>query len=230
MADSSRPRAPFAPWDRRELPGRFTVEETAARVGNYKWIEMRIFELMGGWVATIPELDVKFRLGTHCYHHAFHSELWHKRLPELREMNPERLTRAPNPELEAFVEALGAPEAPGQTIEKLVGLYRVLLPHLIAAYTYHRNNTSQIADSPTIRSIDFCLLDDMEEWREGEMIIQSLLQTPDDVDRAAQHQASLTKLMLAAGGVTGPGSVGSFDDEDSDPVEGSVGTAGGASS
>ncbi len=120
MADSSRPRAPFAPWDRRELPGRFTVEETAARVGNYKWIEMRIFELMGGWVATIPELDVKFRLGTHCYHHAFHSELWHKRLPELREMNPERLTRAPNPELEAFVEALGAPEAPGQTIEKLV--------------------------------------------------------------------------------------------------------------
>ena len=53
---------------------------------------MRIFELMGGWVATMPELDVKLRLGTHCYHHAFHSELWHKRLPELREMNPERLT------------------------------------------------------------------------------------------------------------------------------------------
>jgi hypothetical protein len=47
-----------------------------------------LFEALGGWVATVPELDVKMRLGTHCYHHAWHAELWHKRLPELREMNP----------------------------------------------------------------------------------------------------------------------------------------------
>ena len=211
MADPSKPRAPFAPWDRRELPGSFTVEETAKRVGHYKWIEMRIFELMGGWVATIPELDVKLRLGTHCYHHAWHSELWHKRLPELREMNPDRLTVPPNPEMEAFVAALGAPEDRGETIEKLVGLYRVLLPHLIAAYTYHRNNTSTITDAPTIRSLDFCLMDDMEEWREGEMIIQSLVDTPEEIERAAAHQAELTKLMVAAGGVVGPGSIGSFE-------------------
>ncbi len=215
MADPTKPRAAFAPWDRRELPGRFSVDETARRVGNYKWVEMKIFEFMGGWVATVPELDIKLRLGTHCYHHAFHSELWHKRLPELREMNPARLTLPPNPEFESFIEALGEPEAPDTTIEKLVGLYRVLLPHLIAAYTYHRNNTSSITDSPTIRSLDFCLADDMEEWREGEMIIQSLCDSPEAIDRAAAHQAKLTKLMLAAGGVTGPGSVGSFDtDED----------------
>lgn len=220
MADPSKPRAPFAPWDRRELPGRFSVEETAKRVGHYKWIEMRIFELMGGWVATIPELDVKFRLGTHCYHHAFHSELWHKRLPELREMNPERLTQAANPEMETFVEALGAPEDPGQTIEKLVGLYRVLLPHLIAAYTFHRSTTSQITDAPTIRSLNFCLLDDMEEWREGEMILQSLIDTPEEVDRATTHQAKLSKLILAAGGVVGPGSIGTFDPADQPDVPG----------
>jgi hypothetical protein len=217
MADPKKPRTPFAPWDRREVPGKFSVEETAVRVGNYKWIEMRIFELMGGWVATVPELDIKLRLGTHCYHHAFHSELWHKRLPELREMNPERLTVPPNPEMEAFVAALGEPEAPEQTIEKLVGLYRVLLPHLIAAYTYHLNNTSQITDAPTIRSINFCLQDDLEEWREGEMIIQSLIETPEEIDRATAHQARLSKLMLEAGGITGPGSIGSFEvDADAD--------------
>ena len=55
---------------------------------------MKLFEALGGWVATVPELDVKMRLGTHCYHHAWHAELWHKRLPELREMNPDRLTAA----------------------------------------------------------------------------------------------------------------------------------------
>ena len=89
---ASRARA-FAPWDRRELPGIFSVEESARRVGNYKWTEMRLFEVLGGWVATVPELDVKLVLGRHTYHHAWHAELWHKRLPELREMNPERLTQ-----------------------------------------------------------------------------------------------------------------------------------------
>jgi len=182
---------------------------------------MKIFELMGGWVATIPELDIKLRLGTHCYHHAFHSELWHKRLPELREMSPEKVTLPANDEFVSFIEALSAPEAPDQTIEKMVGMYRVLLPHLIAAYTYHRNNTSSITDSPTIRSLDFCLQDDMDEWREGEMIVQSLIKTSEDAQRAADHHAKLTSLMLAAGGVTGPGSVGSFDlDADADGSNG----------
>src|SRR5687768_18586471 len=92
---------------------------------------MRLFEALGGWVATVPELDVKMRLGTHCYHHAWHAELWHKRLPELREMNPERLTLPPNDEMVAFVEALTEPEAADLTIEKLVGVYRVLIPHKI---------------------------------------------------------------------------------------------------
>ena len=93
MADPQKPRAAFAPWDRRELPGLFSVEESARRVGNYKWTEMRLFEVLGGWVATVPELDVKLVLGRHCYHHAWHAELWDKRLPELREMNTDRLTR-----------------------------------------------------------------------------------------------------------------------------------------
>ncbi len=70
------------------------MEESARRIGNYKWAEMKLFEALGGWVATVPELDVKMRLGTHCYKHAWHAELWHKRLPELREMNPDRLTAA----------------------------------------------------------------------------------------------------------------------------------------
>ncbi len=63
---------------------------------------MKLFEVLGGWVATVPELDVKMRLGTHCYHHAWHAELWHKRLPELREMNPDRLTQPANEELVAL--------------------------------------------------------------------------------------------------------------------------------
>src|SRR5581483_632504 len=92
---------------------------------------------------------------------------------------------------------------------KLVGVYRVLIPHMIAAYTYHLNNTSTITDAPTIRSLKFALQDEFEDWRDGEMLIQSLIETDEEVDRAVQHQARLEKLMLAAGGIAGPGSIGS---------------------
>ncbi len=153
MADPLKPRPAFAPWDRRELPGLFDVEESARRVGNYKWAEMRLFEVLGGWVATVPELDVKLVLGRHTYHHAWHAELWDKRLPELREMNTTRLTVPANDAMAEFMDAVREPEAPELTIEKLVGVYRVLIPRKIAAYTYHLNATSRITDAPTHRSL-----------------------------------------------------------------------------
>ena len=208
MADPTDPRPPFAPWDRRQLPGLFSVEESARRVGNYKWVEMRLFEALGGWVATVPEMDVKIRLGTHCYKHAWHSELWHKRLPELREMNPDRLTQPANDAMITFMEALSEPEAPELTIEKLAGVYRVLIPHKVAAYTYHLNATSTITDAPTIRSLKFILFDEMEDWTDGEMMLQSLITTPAEVERAAARVRELETLIVEAGGIAGPGTLG----------------------
>ena len=208
MRNPREPRPPFAPWDRRTLPGLFDVEETARRVGNYKWAEMKLFEALGGWVATVPELDVKLRLGTHCYKHAWHAELWHKRLPELREMNPDPLTVPANDAIVQFFEAMTEPEAPGQTIEKLVGVYRVLIPRFIAAYTYHQNGTSEITDAPTIRCLKLILHDEFDDWCDGEMILQSLIETPEEAARAADHQQKLETIMIHAGGITGPGSIG----------------------
>lgn len=208
MPDSRTPRNAFTPWDRRELPGSFTVDESARRVGNYKWIEMRLFEALGGWVATVPELDVKLRLGTHCYKHAWHAELWHKRLPELREMNQDRMTVPGNDDVAAFMQEIAEPTESTQTIEKLVGVYRVLIPRKIAAYTYHLNNTSTITDAPTIRSLKFAIADEFEDWRDGEMLLQSMLHTPDDVARATARQQKLEAMIVKAGGICGPGTIG----------------------
>jgi hypothetical protein len=220
VSEPGQPRPAFAPWDRRELPGLFGVVESARRVGNYKWVEMRLFEALGGWVATVPELDVKLVLGRHCYHHAWHAELWNKRLPELREMNTERLTEPPNDAMVAFVDAVREPEAPELTIEKLVGVYRVLIPRKIAAYTFHLNATSRITDAPTMRSLRFILQDEFDDWREGEMLLQSLITSPDGVERAANRQRELEQLIVAAGGITGPGSIGTGDEAGADASEG----------
>ena len=114
----------------------------------------------------------------------------------------------PNDAMVRFVEALTEPEAPEMTIEKLVGVYRVFIPHFISAYTYHRNNTSDITDAPTVRTLKLALADEFDDWCDGEMLLQSLIETPDEVDRAASHQARLEKLLLEAGGIAGPGTIG----------------------
>jgi hypothetical protein len=64
----------------------------------------------------------------------------------------------------------------------------VLIPRFIAAYTFLRNATSTITDSPTIRSLSFALADEFEDRRDGEMLIQSLLDTPTKIERARRRQ------------------------------------------
>ncbi len=81
-------------------------------------------------------------------------------------------------------------------------------PAKIAAYTYHLNGTSTITDAPTIRSLKFILQDELDDWRDGEMLLQSLIETDEEVQRAVDHQAALQKPLLAAGGIAGPGTIG----------------------
>ena len=47
------------------------------------------------------------------------------------------------------------------------------------------------------------------------MMIQSLIETPEDESaRAAAHQARLGGIMVEAGGIAGPGSIGAVEPSD----------------
>ena len=59
-----------------------------------------------------------------------------------------------------------------------------------------------------MRSLKFILQDEFEDWREGEMLLQSLIETPEEVERGREPAAELEQLVLAAGGITGPGTLG----------------------
>ena len=206
---------PGPPWEQPDGPGWFTSRQTAVRVGYYKWLEMRIFELLGGWVAMVPELDVKVTLATHCHDHAFHAELWHKRLPELGEFSPNELTKAPHPQVVEAFDWFGQPGEPSvdgndDTITKLVGLYRVILPSLIGGYTYHLNRVSRLGDAPTKRILELCLNDDMEHWRQGEMMIQFMTTSIDKVQVASSAQMKISTMLTNIGGILGPTTLGPY--------------------
>ena len=54
------------------------------------------------------------------------------------------------------------------------------------------------------------LQDEFDDWRDGEMMLQSLIETPEEIARAGAHQQRLETIMLEAGGIAGPGTLGAI--------------------
>jgi hypothetical protein len=198
-----------------------SFEAAARRIGHYCWIEMRAFETLGGWSGSVPEPDVAATLATHSRQHGWHAELWHDLLPVIGEapgpsgpaqsaksgqdrVEADRYVEAPSPALVAVTDALAEPAAPELTLEKLVGAYRVLLPHTVTVYGRHLATASPISDGPTIRALQLVLADQVNQWREGEALVQAQVRSDRDVERAATRQARLETLLVRAGGMTDP--------------------------
>jgi hypothetical protein len=177
-----------------------TLQESAQVIGHYRWVEMRLFEILGGWVPEVPELPAKLMLAVHAPHHAWHSSLWRDCLPELASVDRDGLTVAANSDLVACMDAVQGSE---RTIEKLAGVYRVVLPRLIASYAGHLDRASAVAEGPAIRALKLVLADDLDDWKEGEAVLQSMLIDELAVRRAAEHQAALEGRLVRAGGIAG---------------------------
>jgi len=178
------------PWDRPDVPGAFTLEEARRRLGACRWVELRLYEAMGGWVPTIPELDVRVFVGSACRAHAWHAEAWAS-------------TAAPAAG-DANVALLDAVAAAEGTLERAVGAYRVVVPRLVAAYTAHANRTSAATDPALARSLALVLSDEVAGWQQGELLVQWLVVDAAAARRAAEHQGRLEALVAAAGGLAGP--------------------------
>jgi hypothetical protein len=175
-----------------------SLEEGAQVAGHHVWLEMRLFEVLGGWVPTVPERGVKTHMATHSRRHAWHADLWREHLPRVAGIDADSLIAPPGDGFGDVIAALASPEA---TLERLAGAYRVILPRVVTATARRLATATPAADAALARSLRFVLADDLDEWRDGEALLQSLMVAPEDVDRASAHAARLEKLVIAAGGL-----------------------------
>ncbi len=76
-----------------------SLGETAALVGEYRWIENALYGLLGEWVTDMPVAAVQVHLDAQSLRHAWHAELWSDRLPVLAGATPtgSRSRRPPVP-------------------------------------------------------------------------------------------------------------------------------------
>ena len=204
-------RTSFAPYsafdvpaDLRELHGRYDVEAVARRVRNFRYAEEWIMTLLGGWIATIPELPVKVGLGRIIWETAQAADRFGARLPELRcGTRSVTASEAPNEGFAAFIRSVAEPESPVETIEKLAGVLDVLLPHLVETYERTAAETDPIADAPTIRILEEALADKARHAAWARAVLDELCRGAEEAARREARRARLEAALRECGGVTG---------------------------
>ncbi len=188
---------------RSPLDGQFSVDHSARLMRNYRYVAERSMRALGGWIALTPELPAKLLLGRHVWDLAQHADAFGKRLPELRA--PAHASEPANQAVVAFMDALEEPELPGQTVERLVGVYRVLKPHVLAVYRDHAERANPVYEPPTRRLLLRCIEDERRHVAAGDVILRHLATSPTLRERATVWQGRLEGYLTAAGGVTGDG-------------------------
>lgn len=195
--------------DRRTLDGVHSVRQSARYIMNYRYAEERMMRMMGGWIALTPQLPVKLEMARQVYEDALHADALGKRLGELR--SQAQVSRPPNEAFTGLMDEIENKEQWEDTIERLVGIYRVLKPHLVAHYSAHVAAANPIYEPPTLRILAHLMDDEKRHIERGSVLLNDLLDSAGTHRRAAQWQAHLEEILAAAGGVTG------FSEEQAEP-------------
>lgn len=186
--------------DRREFGGRFDVKENSQRLANYRYLEVQLMEMIGGWSHTTPQLAFKATFGYHVYDHAQAADLLGERLGQLRS-GPERQEPASD-DFARLCEHVWHLDSVG---DRLVAIYRVLEPHLVSTYVYHADATDQLTDAPTVRLLRQLAALDQSHIAWGQAVLDSLARTPEERKRAIEVQSDIESRLVDCGGVTGQG-------------------------
>ena len=185
------------------LEGTFSAEHSARLLRNYRYVVERTMRALGGWIALTPELSAKLLMGRHVWDLAQHCDAFGQRLPELR--SRAQVSEAANPAVATLMDAIEDAEAPDQTVERLVGVYGVLKPHLLATYRDHLAHANPVYEPPTRRILSRCIADEERHIAAGQTILRSLAADPRVAERVSARRRHLEGLLAVAGGVTGAG-------------------------
>jgi hypothetical protein len=162
--------------------------------------------VLGAWVAVEPDPEVKPVLAAHSLRHAWHAEVWRDRLPRVAHLDADALTGPAGQGAVEVAAALEATAGADQTVERLAGVARVLLPRLVAAYRARLQAAHPLADGPTVRWLGLVVADEAAGLAEVDRLLQARLDGGEEalVQRVAGVRARLEPLVALEPGSGDP--------------------------
>jgi hypothetical protein len=151
---------------------------------NYRYAEERMMRMMAGWIALTPQLPVKLEMARQVYECALHTDALGKRLGELR--SSAQVSRPPNEAFVGLINEIEDKEEWEDTIERLVGIHRVLKPQLITHYSAHLAAANPIYEPPTLRILAHLVDDEKRHVERGLVVLGDLLDSAEAHRRASQ--------------------------------------------
>jgi hypothetical protein len=197
--------------------GALPLQDAARILGSYRWIERRLFQVYGGWVAHEAVDEARVFYDVQSQEHAWHADLWEERLPVLDGVDPDALTIPPTVGVDSMLNAVAGGVTPGDlptgttgeapavnagsggTLLRLVSMARVVLPRLVAGYTRHLRAAGPVADASVIRALRLVLRDEIEAWQAAELQVQALVHRASDVSAVTDRQRLLEGLVADDG-------------------------------
>lgn len=173
---------------------RSTLDDTARRIARARWLELRCFEVLGGWVTTTPEPEVKLVLARQSHHHAWHAELFERVLPVASGLDVAHHDE-PDPGWNA---ALAEIEALSGTADRLAAIFGVLVPTKLVEYEHWLADTDPVRDAPLRRWLGFVIADEQADLAEGLALTRGFPAAAEARGRGAVEAA-----LLAAGPLLG---------------------------
>jgi hypothetical protein len=174
-------------------------------------VELRLFQVVGGWVPETTSPEVVAHLAAASRRHAAHAELWLGHVPVVAGRDPDDLVVAPTAGAAAALEALAEPagsdgvprDGDDLTVARLTGLYRVVVPRLQDSYAATLEVVSPIADPALRRSLRAVVDESAEDAATGARLLQGLLVAPGDrTATAALAEQRIDALIDDGGGLT----------------------------
>lgn len=171
-----------------------------ARLGAQVWWCERVFAVAGSWVPTTREASVRVHLAELSRVAGDHAVALRRHLPRPAPVDPEAWVHGGDRGAEV-VDRLAAPD---DSVGRLAGLHRVVLPRLLVAWAPLVRDPAP-ADRGVARTARAAAADLGELALEGEALLQVLVDAhPDRALRAAEVAGPLEEALAAAGGVVPP--------------------------
>jgi hypothetical protein len=162
-----------------------TVKQRGQHIATFRFVQVRLMEILATWVPSTPEMEVKLLFGPHIWDAAQGADALGKRGHELR--MPLQHSIAPTADYIAYLNEVAAVEG---AAKRVAVFYDVMLPGLMARYRRYLQRTDSLMDAPSVRVIEGILLANERMLREASKLRTELPSLKFSGEAELQHLAA----------------------------------------